>query len=321
MTGLLDAVRRAGERLVAASSGRIEFDSAKALSREEDISLEPPGEWSANRHSRMVRCMDGWFAVSLARPDDRDLVPAWTGATFDDDPWEAIIDTAKSRSAGEMVAAALELHLPAARVGESLPLEITDLPSGAASGGMVVDLSSLWAGPYCGALLAEAGCDVVKIESPSRPDTTREHLPRLDARLNGGKRLLHMPLGDPALRAMIADARILITSARPNALTRLGLSEELLFGRNPDLLWIAITAHGWRGEAAMRVGFGDDCAAAGGLVQWRDGTPRFMGDALADPLTGITAATLALEALEQGRCGLLDVSLARTAASFAELLH
>lgn len=321
MTALFDAVRRAGERLVAASSGRIAFDSTKALSRAEDMSLEPPGEWSANRHSRMVRCMDGWFAVSLARPDDRDLVPAWTGATFDDDPWEAIIDAAKSRSAGEMVAAALELHLPAARVGESKPLEIIELSHGAKGGGLVVDLSSLWAGPYCGALLAEAGYQVVKIESASRPDTTPAHLPCLDARLNGGKRRLQMPLDSPALRPTIADARILITSARPGALARLGLSEEELLGQNQNLLWIAITAHGWRGQAAMRVGFGDDCAAAGGLVQWRDGAPQFMGDALADPLTGIAAATLALEAIEQGRHGLVDVSLARTAASFAELLH
>ena len=119
---------------------------------------------------------------------------------------------------------------------------------------------------------------------------------------------------------MIGEARVLITSARPHALARLGLDEARLFQINPDLLWIAITAHGWSGDAAMRVGFGDDCAAAGGLVRWDDGAPRFLGDALADPLTGMTAATFALEALAKGKGGLLDVSLARTAATFAKAM-
>src|SRR3546814_9227938 len=96
---------------------------------------------------------------------------------------------------------------------------------------------------------------------------------------------------------MVAEARVLITSGRPHALARLGLDEARVFNANPALLWIAITAHGWSGEAALRVGFGDDCAAAGGLVSWDEDDPRFIGDALADPLTGLFAATLALEAL------------------------
>ena len=261
------------------------------------------------------------MAVSLARAEDRDCVPAWTGTTFDDDPWEAIVERAKTRSAAEMVAAAIELHLPAARVCEAAPLEQPRLERGRSRAGPVLDLSALWAGPYCGALLAEAGHEVIKIESPTRRDTTREHLPHLDLRLNNLKQNVEISLESPQLKAMIADARILITSARPFALARLGLDETRLFTLNPDLLWIAITGHGWHGSAGLRIGFGDDCAAAGGLVEWHHDTPCFMGDALADPLTGLTAATLALEALERGERGLLDVSLARTARSFAVLLQ
>jgi crotonobetainyl-CoA:carnitine CoA-transferase CaiB-like acyl-CoA transferase len=95
------------------------------------------------------------------------------------------------------------------------------------------------------------------------------------------------------------------------------LTPEALFARNPALLWIAITAHGFTGPDAMRVGFGDDCAAAGGLIGWIDGQPHFLGDALADPLTGLHAARLALECLAEGQGGLLDVALAPTAARFA----
>jgi len=317
---LIDAVAAAGDRLVAASGGRIVFDPRRALSRDNDLTLGEPGLWSPNRHSRLVACRDGWIAVSLSRPDDHDLVPAWTGASFDADPWDAVIAAAAKRAADDMVAAAIALHLPVALVGEASPRSPPDLPTGAPSNSLVIDLSALWAGPYCGALLAEAGYRVVKVESPARPDPTRRHTPALDARLNGAKQRISMALGDPELQAAIARARILITAARPHALARLGLDEARLFALNPGLLWIAITAHGWHGAGAMRVGFGDDCAAAGGLVRWKDGIPNFMGDALADPLTGITAATLGLEAMAEGRRGLLDISLAGTAVHFSGML-
>lgn len=321
MTALLDTVTEAGQRLIAASGRSIAFNARRALSRTDDLALGEPGLCSPNRHCRLVPCHDGWIAVSLARDDDRNLVPAWTGADFGDDPWEAIIHSAALRTAAEMVEAAILLHLPVARVGETEPRAPQRLTGGGRDDGIILDFSALWAGPYCGALLGEAGYEVVKVESPTRPDPTAVHTPRLDARLNGRKRRLSIALDTHELLALISDARVLITSGRPHALAKLGLDERRLFAINPDLLWIAITAHGWHGDAAMRVGFGDDCAAAGGLVGWSGGTPSFLGDALADPLTGLTAATLALEALASRRCGLLDVPLAPTAASFAAALR
>lgn len=320
MTGLVDAVAAAGDRLAAASDGRIAFDARSALSRHEDLALGEPGLWSPNRHSRLVACRNGWIAVSLARDEDYDLVPAWTGASFDADRWDAVIAAAADRDADDMTAAAIALHLPVAVVGEASPLARRPLRGGQHKDGVIVDLSALWAGPYCGALLAEAGHRVIKIESAARPDPTLRHTPALDTRLNSAKQRLTMALDDPELLAMIAGARALITSGRAHALARAGLDEDRLFALNPDLLWIGITAHGWYGAPAMRIGFGDDCAAAGGLVRWQDGAPQFMGDALADPLTGLTAATRALEAMAKGEGGLLDIPLAGTAAYFAEML-
>lgn len=321
MTALIEAVAAAGDRLVAASHGSIAFDPRRALSRHDDLPLAEPGNRSPNGQSRLIECRDGWIAVSLPREEDRELVPAWTDAGFDEDPWQAVAASAARRTAAEMSESGAGLHLPVARVGEAEPPAPPAWREGGARDGSVIDLSALWAGPYCGGLLAEAGFEVVKIESPERPDPTPLHTPHLDARLNGRKRRLRMALDSAALHDRIARARVLITAARPHALARLGLDEERLFASNPGLLWIAITAHGWRGEAAMRVGFGDDCAAAGGLVHYEAGVPRFMGDALADPLTGLTAATLALEALDGGRRGLLDIALAQTAARFAEAIR
>ncbi len=66
-----------------------------------------------------------------------------------------------------------------------------------------------------------------------------------------------------------------------------------------------------------RVGFGDDAAAGGGLVVWADSTPAFCADAVADPLTGLTAAHACLEVLAGGGRWLLDVSLSGVAAGLA----
>jgi crotonobetainyl-CoA:carnitine CoA-transferase CaiB-like acyl-CoA transferase len=64
----------------------------------------------------------------------------------------------------------------------------------------------------------------------------------------------------------------------------------------------------------MRVGFGDDVAAAAGLVCRWDGAPVPAGDAIADPLTGVVAAAAAWRALGDERGCLLDVSMAAVAA-------
>ena len=76
-------------------------------------------------------------------------------------------------------------------------------------------------------------------------------------------------------------------------------------------VWISITGHG---RAVDRVAFGDDGAAAGGLVAWDEEGPCFAADALADPLAGITAAGVVRTAMVAGGRWLVDVSLAGVAA-------
>ena len=221
------------------------------------------------------------------------------------------------------------LGLPACRVGEiTAPNPQAPIPMGTPArwprtgAPRVVDLSALWAGPMCGAILAEAGAQVTKVESTRRPDPTRGSAPLFFQRLNGRKRDLPLDLGSAAgqgrLRDEILAANVLITSARPRAFVSLGLSPDEIFTANPALTWVAITGYGWTGEAAARVAFGDDAAAAGGLVRWtRAGAPRFLGDALADPVTGLAAALGALQGLASGGGVLADVSLARSAAGAA----
>ncbi|MEP6867077.1 MAG: CoA transferase [Novosphingobium sp.] len=325
MKRVIDAMAGEGQALMQAAQavgGAIDFDPQMALSRDAILNLQAPSLWSPNGHCRLVEAQDGWLAVNLAREDDRQTVPAWIGSALEDEPWDAVITGSRQEECATIIERAILLHLPVAKVGEAAPAPAPILHKAAPRVAplKVLDLSALWAGPYCGGLLAEAGLVVTKVDAPSRIDPTARNTPQLDERLNGLKRRCSLSFESSAFAKMLNEADVLITSGRPHALARLGLNETTMFMRNPNLLWIAITAQGWRGDAAMRVGFGDDTAAAGGLIGWAGNNPHFLGDALADPITGLRAATLALEAIARGETGLIDVALAPTAARFAALL-
>jgi len=299
--------------------------------RDGELALGPPGRISCNRACRLVRGADGWIAVNLARAEDQELVPAWLHGEGDD--WDAIERCAARRTVADLIGEAILLGLPAARVGEAASNDFAPPricyapPSAAAPRIRVFDLSVLWAGPLCGAILAAVGADVTRVENRRRPDRMGETMPGLFSRLNGAKAPWSLDFGDPGdlkqLRDAVATADIIVTNARPRVFPALGLEPERVFARNPRLVWIAVTGHGWRGAAGQRVGFGDDTAAAGGLVRWTDdGEPRFLGDALSDPVTGLTAAIVGLRALDGvGGGELVDVSMAACAAAAAHKLR
>jgi crotonobetainyl-CoA:carnitine CoA-transferase CaiB-like acyl-CoA transferase len=320
-------------QLSALLGRRVAFDPNTVLDRRGMLPLKPPGRWSANRSCRLMPTSDGWIAVNLARDTDRDMVPAWIGCGLNADPWRAIVRSVRKRSQRALLNDAHLLGLAVSGVGEERARSM-DAPllrfgavcSAATQTGLhVIDLSSMWAGPLCGMILAETGAEVVKIESTSRPDAARIATPALFKRLNSRKRDVRFDFanadGRARLRDYIAGANILITSARPRAFEQFDLCPEAVFATNPLLVWVAVTGYGWTSAGAGRVAFGDDAAAAGGLVRWRgDGTPTFIGDALADPLTGLAAAVGAMHALLKGGGVLVDASMARCAAGAATLM-
>jgi CoA-transferase family III len=185
----------------------------------------------------------------------------------------------------------------------------------------VVDLSSLWAGPLCGQLLGAAGCDVIKVESTARPDGARLGSPEFFDLLNGNKRSVSLDFANRedirALIALLGTADVVIEASRPRALEQLEINRLALLGESGVSVWLQITGHGATGHDANRIGFGDDAAVAGGLVAWDDNQPVFCADAIADPATGLLAASAVLEALGAGGHWLLDASLRRTAESMS----
>lgn len=297
------------------------LDGPAALDRKDSIRLKAPGRISPNGCCRLIAAHDGWLAVNLARRDDHELLPAWLGVDCGDDPWRTIAQVARDSAAAAMVAQARLLGLPVARVGEIEAHPAVEAKAGhsrAARHLRVLDLSALWAGPLCAGILARAGLDVVRLENIRRPDPTPRSLPALDRRLNAAKRRIAFDFAArDALRARIMAADIVVTSARRRAFAAMNLVPEEIIAARPDLIWIAISGYGWNGATADRVAFGDDAAAAGGLIGWHNGAPQFLGDALADPLTGLAAAGAALSALQHDAGGLIDVAMARVAADAA----
>lgn len=277
------------------------------------LGLPAPGRISANGACRLIRAADGWLAVNLPRPSDRDLVPALLGRMCDpDDPWPELERALPHLPAAAVVAQGALLGLAISCLGEARAVPTTQegptRPWGRPP--VVVDLSSLWAGPLCGALLAQAGCEVLKIDNRHRPDTTPVRAPAFDAMLNGAKRhwCMDWPCAEDQhrLRQTLARADVVLTNARPRAL---GWLAPCLPAR---CLWVAIRAH----ADPDRIGFGDDCAVAGGLVTWTNG-PVFAGDAAADPLTGLAAAAAAFRGLALGQTGRLNVALSAVSARAA----
>jgi crotonobetainyl-CoA:carnitine CoA-transferase CaiB-like acyl-CoA transferase len=176
---------------------------------------------------------------------------------------------------------------------------------------LVVDLTSLWAGPLCAHLLGLAGARVVKVESRARPDGARAGTPAFFDLLHAGHLSVALDFSSPgdlaALRRLLARADVVLEASRPRALRQLGLdAQEYVAG---GTIWASITAYGRTGEDAHRVGYGDDVAAAAGLVAYCDGVPYPVGDAIADPLTGAYAAAAVAAALLSPRGQLLDVSM------------
>ncbi len=290
------------------------------------------GRWSVGGSCRLLRCRDGFLALNLARDDDIALLPAWLESPQRGEPWDFAERTVADRARAELVRRARLIGLPVAPVPDRAPppqpwcriaTRGRAVPR-AARPPLVVDLSSLWAGPLCGQLLAAAGAHVVKVESHARPDGARRGPTAFFDLMNGEKRSVALDLATRAadgpglqrLQSLIERADIVIESSRPRALQQLGIDANELVLQTPGLTWIGITGYGRSEPEANWVAFGDDAAVAAGLIASApDGTPLFCGDAIADPLTGLHAAVAALASWRAGGGVLLDIALRDVAAS------
>jgi crotonobetainyl-CoA:carnitine CoA-transferase CaiB-like acyl-CoA transferase len=288
------------------------------------LGLRRAGAVSPGGACRLYQAADGGIALNLAREEDREALPAWLEAAEPLDP-ARLPQLIGTRKADELVERGrlLGLAIAADRMPASTPppwFTVTAVGNSRqaepARAPRVLELASLWAGPLCGHLLYALGAEVIKIESPQRPDGARQGHAGFFDLLNAGKRSVALDLRERAgrerLLALIASADIVIEGSRPRALRQLGIEAETLLRQRPGLTWLALSGHG-RGEPREQwVAYGDDAAVAAGLsaVQYAAcGEHLIVGDAIADPLTGIHAALAAWASWRSGGGRLVALAL------------
>jgi crotonobetainyl-CoA:carnitine CoA-transferase CaiB-like acyl-CoA transferase len=312
------AARALGDRLRELTGGRVALDGARLLSeRAAFTGWSRQGSLSVGGSCRLLPTAEGWAAVSCARPDDALLLGALVGRELPPDPWPTVAAWLANHTDDELTERAQLLGVAAAPVRSPAfrsPLPQPLVPR-SVTGLLVVDFSALWAGPLCAHLLGLAGARVVKVETPWRPDGARRGEPGFYRLLHAGHRSVVLDpdtsAGRAALNGLVRAADLVVEASRPRALAGFGLDAEAVVAEGTA--WVSITA---AGRSSPRVGFGDDVAAGAGLVAWTDaGTPAFVGDALADPLTGLTAAVLAMTEPADGSGVLWDLAMADVVAA------
>jgi crotonobetainyl-CoA:carnitine CoA-transferase CaiB-like acyl-CoA transferase len=156
---------------------------------------------------------------------------------------------------------------------------------------------------------------VIKVESSSRPDGARRGPAAFFDLMQGHARCVSVDFathkGRVALSELVAKADVVIEASRPRALGQLGIDAESVLDAGGPRVWVSITGYG---REIDRVAFGDDAAAAGGLVAWDEEGPCFAADAVADPLSGVAAAAAVEQCLQEGGRWIVDVAMARVAA-------
>ena len=144
----------------------------------------------------------------------------------------------------------------------------------------VLDLGIITAGAATSALLADVGCDVVKVESKTKPDPfrkwegdvqdkTKSASPFFDM-TNRNKRGLGLDLKKPdgkeLFLELVKNSDVIVENFRRGVLQRLGISFEELIEVNPQIVLASISSQGETGPERMSTSYGSTLEATGGLA-------------------------------------------------------
>ncbi len=210
-----------------------------------------------------------------------------------------------------------------ATIAQALHAAMT--PDRPLSGIRVLDFTRVLAGPYCTALLADLGADVIKVEPPGGDDY--RHIgpfvggeSALFLAVNRGKRSIVLDLADPDdLQVALALARradVIVENFRPGVADRLGIGWEALSALRPSLVYASISGFGQTGPLAKRPAYDIVVQALSGIMAVTgdpDGPPTLIGESIADVVAALFASWSITAALvERGRTGRgrrLDVAM------------
>ncbi|OSP54829.1 CoA transferase [Pseudoruegeria sp. SK021] len=199
----------------------------------------------------------------------------------------------------------------------------------------VIELARILAGPWIGQTLADLGAEVIKVEAPEGDDTRRWGPPFVDRpdgnggvettaayfhAANRGKTSVICDFSDPtdlaSLKAMIADADVVIENFKVGGLDKFGLDYASLSALNPGLVYASVTGFGQNGPRAKQPGYDFLIQGMCGVMDLTGdplGEPQKVGVAWIDIFTGLYGVIGIQAALaERARSGLgqhIDLSL------------
>jgi crotonobetainyl-CoA:carnitine CoA-transferase CaiB-like acyl-CoA transferase len=196
-------------------------------------------------------------------------------------------------------------------------------------GKRVVDLTHLWAGPLCTAILARLGAEVTKIAGPRHPDPLGllddppYGQPGYEA-LNSGKREHAIDLGttdgEERFLDLLDDADGVVDNFSPRALRNWGLDPRRL-ARRHRVVWVSMPSFPTAGPLGDFASRGPGVEGASGLAALHasDGVPGLLDVPLTDPLAGLRAAYVFLSAIRSGRFTHYEVAHSSVARDVVEL--
>ncbi|WP_163578195.1 CaiB/BaiF CoA transferase family protein [Halomonas faecis] len=192
-------------------------------------------------------------------------------------------------------------------------------PYGSLAGIRVIDLTRVISGPFCTQILGDHGADVVKVESPGKGDVVRGQGNMINgeswyfAQFNRNKRSLTLDLrsdeGRAILHRLLAEADVLVENFRPGVLARMGLDDDTLRERYPQLVVGRINGFGSTGPYRDRPAYDFIAQAMSGFMGVNgpaDGEPMRAAPPISDMVAsqnlafGICAALVRRERTGQG---------------------
>jgi formyl-CoA transferase len=185
----------------------------------------------------------------------------------------------------------------------------TDL-LGPLHGVRVLDVTTVWSGPMASCILADLGCDVIRVEMPGNragqlpPTIPGTGLSWFHQTVNRNKRSVGLDLRVPAAREaflrLVGTADIVVENFRPGTLDEWGIGYARCRAVKPGIVFVSISGYGQFGPDAGRRGYDPVVLAASGWTAL-NGSPECepvkAPTFLADDLAGLHGAIAALAAL------------------------
>jgi crotonobetainyl-CoA:carnitine CoA-transferase CaiB-like acyl-CoA transferase len=188
------------------------------------------------------------------------------------------------------------------------------MADGPLAGFRVLDLTQVIAGPFCTQLLGDFGADVIKIESPDGDSMRRVARPERNGftaaflNFNRNKRSIVIDIkkehGRDLVRRLAVRADVLVENNRPGVAERLGIGYADIRPANPKIVYCSICGFGPKGRLANHPAYDPVIQGYTGMAfvqAGKSGQPAAVKMALADKVSGMTAALSIVSALHAAR--------------------